>query len=171
VAHLSGERERGGLIPGFSIAENLILKQAQGAPYFRRGWLARGAVREAAQQVIARFGIDPPDPGADIATLSGGNAQKVAVARELGGEPRLLVAVSPTRGLDVGSARFVHERLLALRAAGAAVLLISTELGEVLELADRVVALVHGRLIPVPCGADRAQLGALLLGSAGAPAR
>lgn len=77
----------------------------------------------------------------------------------------MLVAVNPTRGLDVGSTRFVHEQLLALRAAGAGVLLISTELDEVLALADRVVALVRGRLLAVPAGADRARLGAILLGA------
>ena len=166
VAHLSGERERGGLVPGMSVAENLILKATYDDPrFFGRGILDRRAARAAAREATERFRIVPPDPDADIATLSGGNAQKVAVARELGGRPRVLVAVNPTRGLDVGSTRFVHEQLLALRAAGAGVLLISTELDEVLALADRVVALVRGRLLAVPAGADRARLGAILLGA------
>ena len=78
----------------------------------------------------------------------------------------MLVAVNPTRGLDVGSARFVHEQLLALRAAGGAILLVSTELEEVLALSDRVLALVGGRLVPVPAGADREAIGAILLGEA-----
>ena len=165
VAHLSGERERGGLVPGMSLAENLILKASYDDPrFFAHGILDRRAARAAAREAAQRFGIVPPDPDADIATLSGGNAQKVAVARELGVAPRVLVAVNPTRGLDVGSARFVQEQLLALRAAGAGVLLISTELDEVLALADRVVALVRGRLLPAPAQADRAALGALLLG-------
>ena len=102
---------------------------------------------------------------AAISTLSGGNAQKVAAARELDAQPAVLVAVNPTRGLDVGSARFVHEQLLALRAAGGAVLLISTELDEVLALADRVAALVRGRIAPVAPGSDRAEIGAILLGA------
>ena len=106
----------------------------------------------------------PADAEADIATLSGGNAQKLVVARELDSAPSLLIAVNPTRGLDVGSARFVHERLLALRAEGVAVLLISTELDEVLELSDRVVALVRGEVLPVPAQVDRALLGAIMLG-------
>jgi len=114
--------------------------------------------------MLRRFDVRPGDPGADIATLSGGNAQKLAVARELEGDPPVLVAVNPTRGLDVGSARFVHERLLARRGAGGAVLLVSTDLDEVLALADRRVALVAGRTLPVPEGADRAGLGAILLG-------
>ena len=110
----------------------------------------------------------PSEPDRDIASLSGGNAQKLAVARELDGDPPVLVAVNPTRGLDVGSARFVHEQLLARRAAGGAVLLISAELDEVLALADRVVALVRGELRCVPPGADRAAIGAILLGEGGA---
>ncbi len=166
VAHLSGERERAGLVPGMSVAENLILKSSyDDRRFFARGVLDRRAARGAAREAVARFGIVPPDPEADIATLSGGNAQKVAVARELAGRPRVLVAVNPTRGLDVGSTRFVHEQMLALRSAGAGVLLISTELDEVLALADRVVALVHGGLLPVPVDADRARLGAILLGA------
>jgi simple sugar transport system ATP-binding protein len=98
--------------------------------------------------------------------LSGGNAQKLTVARELDGDPEVLVAVNPARGLDVGAARFVHERLIECRAAGAAILLISTELDEVMELSDRLVALVRGALVPIPAGADRAEIGAVLLGEA-----
>ncbi len=166
VAHLSGERERAGLVPGFTVAENLILKRSWGdRRFFRRGRLDRGAARAAAREAIQAYGVEPPDPDADIATLSGGNAQKVAVARELGEDPPVLVAVNPTRGLDLAATRFVHERLLALRARGSAVLLVSTELDEVLALADRSFALVRGALVPVPAGADRAAIGAILLGT------
>jgi general nucleoside transport system ATP-binding protein len=169
VAQLSGDRERAGLVRGFSIAENLVLKGSyDDRRFFRWGRIDRAAVRCRARELIVRFGISPPDADADIATLSGGNAQKVAVARELDARPRVLVAVNPTRGLDVASARFVHEQLLALRAAGGGVLLVSTELDEVLLLSDRVLALVEGRLLGVPAGADRATLGALLLGRAAA---
>jgi simple sugar transport system ATP-binding protein len=165
VAHLSGERERSGLVPGFSTAENLILKGSYDEPrFFPGGRLDLVAARRAAREAAKQFGIVPDDPDVDIASLSGGNAQKVAVARELEAHPRVLIAVSPTRGLDVGSARFVHERLLALRGAGGAVLLVSTDLDEVLALADRLLVLVEGRIRPVPPGADRATLGALLLG-------
>ena len=167
VAHLSGERERGGLVPGMSITENLALKSSyDDARFFRAGLWRRRAARAAANEVMRRFGIEPPDPDRDVATLSGGNAQKVAVARELDAGARVLVAVNPTRGLDVGSARFVHEQLLALREAGGAVLLLSTELDEVLALSDRVVALVRGRFVRVPPGARAATLGAILLGEA-----
>ena len=111
VAHLSGERERGGLVPGMSVTENLALKGSyDDARFFGRGLWHRRTARAAAEAAIRRFSIEPPDPDRDVATLSGGNAQKVAVARELGSGARVLVAVNPTRGLDVGSARFVHER-------------------------------------------------------------
>jgi simple sugar transport system ATP-binding protein len=168
LAHLSGDRESAGLIAGFTLAENLILKGSyDDARFFRHGVVDRAAARRAAREVAARFSITPVDPDLPIAVLSGGNAQKLAVARELEGDPAVLVAVNPTRGLDVGSARFVHEQLLARRRAGAAVLLVSTELDEVLELADRLVALVRGAIVPLPPGADRGAIGAVLLGEGG----
>jgi len=165
VALLSGERERGGLVAGMSVTENLVLKGSYDDPrFFLRGLWRRASSRAAAAEAVRRFAIDPPDPERDIASLSGGNAQKVAVARELDAGARVLVAVNPTRGLDIASARFVHEQLLALRGAGGAVLLVSTELDEVLALSDRVLALVEGRLRPVPAGCDAGALGAILLG-------
>jgi simple sugar transport system ATP-binding protein len=172
AAHLSGDRERAGLVGAMSVAENLVLNGSyDDRRFFRPGWFHAAAAREHARGPIAAFGIVPPDPDRAVALLSGGNAQKVAVARELEAQPRVLVAVNPTRGLDVGSARFVHERLLALRAEGSAILLVSTELEEVLALADRVLALVRGRLVPIPTGADREAIGAILLGAeAGAAA-
>jgi simple sugar transport system ATP-binding protein len=165
VAHLSGDRERAGLIAGFSLWENWVLKSSRdGPPYFPAGRLDVEAARAATRDAIERFDITPGDPDADIATLSGGNAQKLAVARELSEAPRVLIAVNPTRGLDVGSTRFVHEQLLAVRARGGGVLLVSTELDEVLALADRIAVLARGRLHDVPSGADRAAIGAVMLG-------
>lgn len=165
LAHLSGDRESAGLISAFTLAENLILKGSyDDRRFFRRGLLDAGAARRAARAAAERFAITPGDPDAEISSLSGGNAQKLAVARELDGDPAVLVAVNPTRGLDVASARFVHQELLALRAAGGAVLLISTEFDEVLALADRMLALVRGEVAPVPPGSDRAAIGAILLG-------
>jgi simple sugar transport system ATP-binding protein len=169
LAHLSGDRERAGLVPGFTLAENLILKGSHDDPrFFPRGVLDLAAARAAARKIADRYDIRPPDPDLDIASFSGGNAQKLAVARELEGEPAALVAVNPTRGLDVGSARFVHSELLAVASAGSAVLLVSTELEEVLTLADRMVALVRGSLVPVPDGCDAAAIGAILLGRSAA---
>jgi simple sugar transport system ATP-binding protein len=168
LAHLSGDRESAGLISAFTLAENLILKGSyDDRRFFRRGLLDAAAARRAARAAAERFAITPGDPDAEISSLSGGNAQKLAVARELDGDPAVLVAVNPTRGLDVASARFVHQELLARRAAGGAVLLISTEFDEVLALADRMVALVRGEVVPVPPGSDRAAIGAILLGEGG----
>jgi simple sugar transport system ATP-binding protein len=165
VGHLSGERERAGLVAAMDVAENLVLKGSYGdRRFFRPLRYDAGAARDHARRCIESYGIVPPEPSRPVALLSGGNAQKVAVARELEGGPRVLVALNPTRGLDVGSARFVHEQLLALRAAGSAILLVSTELDEVLALSDRVLALVRGRLVPVPPGAGREAIGAILLG-------
>ena len=169
LAHLSGDRESAGLVRGMSLAHNFILKGSwDDRRFFRHGRIDEAAAWRAARAAALRFGIVPPDPERDISSLSGGNAQKLAVARELDGDPPLLVAVNPTRGLDVGSARFVHEQLLARRAAGGAVLLISTELDEVLALADRLAALVRGELRSIPAGADRAAIGAILLGEGSA---
>jgi simple sugar transport system ATP-binding protein len=169
LAHLSGDRESVSLVRGMSLAENFVLKGSRDdRRFFRGGRIDRAAAERATREAALRFGIVPPDPQRDVASLSGGNAQKLAVARELDGDPPVLVAVNPTRGLDVGATRFVHEQLLARRAAGGAVLLISTELDEVLALADRLVALVRGALRPVDPGADRAAIGAILLGEGGA---
>jgi len=169
LAHLSGDRETAGLIPGLNLAENFVLKGSyDDRRYFRAGWFDRAAARRDARAVAERYGVTPADPDLDVAVLSGGNAQKLAVARELDGDPSVLVAVNPTRGLDVGSAGFVHRRLLERRDAGAAVLLISTDLDEVLALADRTLALVRGAVVVVPPGCDRATLGSILLGEAAA---
>ena len=165
LAHLSGDRESVGLVPGLDLAENFILKGSyDDTRFFRRGWLDVAAARRVTRETLESYSIVPSEPSAEIGALSGGNAQKLVVARELDGEPVALVAVNPCRGLDVGSARFVQERILARRDAGTAVLLISTELDEVLELSDRVVALVRGRVVAVPAGADRSAIGAILLG-------
>jgi len=165
VAHVSGDRETAGLVGGMSLAENLILDGSyDDRRFFRPLRLDMEAARREARRVAERFGIRPADPDADVATLSGGNAQKLAVARELAMRPRALVAVNPTRGLDVGSARFVHEELLGERSRGGAVLLVSTEIDEVRALADRAVALVRGSVRPLPEGAGREAIGSVLLG-------
>jgi len=182
VAHLSGDREGGGLVAGLSLTENWILKAcgdrpreggarahqsgepSESARYFHHGFIDRNEARRATEAAIERFEIRPPDAAAHVSTLSGGNAQKLAVARELAGSPDVLIAINPTRGLDVGSARFVHEQLLAVRARGGAVLLVSTELDEVLMLADRLLALVRGELVELARSASRAEIGAVMLG-------
>jgi simple sugar transport system ATP-binding protein len=149
-----------------SLAENFALKGSyDDRRFFRWGRFDRGAARRALAEAARRFSIAPADPDLDCAALSGGNAQKLAVARELDGAPSVLVAVHPTRGLDAGSARFVQAQILERAASGAAVLLVSSDLDEVLALADRLLAMVRGRLVAVPAASDRAAIGAILLGS------
>jgi simple sugar transport system ATP-binding protein len=151
-----------------SLAENFALAGSyDDRRFFRRGRFDRGAARRAVAEAARRYAIVPADPDLDCAVLSGGNAQKLAVARELDRAPAVLVAANPTRGLDVGSTRFVHAQLAGIAAGGAAVLLVSSDLDEAIAVADRLVALVRGRLLPVPPGSDRAAIGAILLGDAG----
>jgi simple sugar transport system ATP-binding protein len=165
VAHLSGDRESAGLVPGMSLAENFALKGSyDDRRFFRHGRFDRAAARRATDDAVRRFGISPADPDFDCAALSGGNAQKLAVARELDREPSLLIAANPTRGLDAGAARFVQAQILARAEAGAAVLLVTSDLDEALAVCDRLVALVRGRALAVPTGSDRAAIGAILVG-------
>jgi simple sugar transport system ATP-binding protein len=167
LAHIPADRATTGLVPEFSIAENVALRDA-GRPPFRRGpWLDLGAAREMARTAVARFGIRASGVEAPARTLSGGNQQKVIVAREIGRAPQFLLAVQPTRGLDPGATRFVIEQVLALRAAGAGVLYISTELEEVLYVADRIGVLYGGRLAGIVPReeADLTRLGLMMAGA------
>jgi simple sugar transport system ATP-binding protein len=169
VAHLSGDRESAGLVPGMSLAENFALKGSyDDRRFFRRARFDRGAARRAVAAAARTYSILPADPDFECGALSGGNAQKLAVARELDAAPAVLVAVNPTRGLDVASTRFVHAQLAQRAEAGAAALLVSSDLDEALAIADRLVALVRGTVVPVAPGSDRAAIGAILLGSPGA---
>lgn len=140
IAHIPNDRKAEGLIPTMSVAENISLKHVRG-PFLRTS-----RMRRTARQMIDRFQIRAPSETAPVSNLSGGNAQKVVLARELGVKrPRVVVAVNPARGLDVGATNFVYEQLLAVRAAGGAVLLVSAELGELLRLCDRIGVLYNGR--------------------------
>lgn len=166
---ISGDRERTSLIPSFSLWENFLLRRTHDRRFRRLGLVRRAAAREATRRVLRRYDVRPPAPDLPAGALSGGNAQKLVVGRELADDPTVIAAFHPTRGLDVGSARFVHECLLERRDAGAAVLLVSTELEEVRTLADRLFVIAGGRVLPVDRNADSGTLGALMLG-AGAPA-
>ena len=135
-------------------------------PYSRGGALDWGTIIQGRRAAASDFDIRAPSIGVPVRTLSGGNQQKVIVARELSRAIRLIVASQPTRGLDVGSIEYVHSRLVAARDAGAGVLLISAELDEVMALADRIVVMYRGRLVgPFDAGAlTREQIGLLMAG-------
>jgi simple sugar transport system ATP-binding protein len=128
--------------------------------------LRRGAIRRNAEQLLQEYDVRPPDPDAILGHLSGGNQQKVVVARECSSEPRALIASQPTRGLDVGASEFVFRRIVALRDAGCAVLFNSTDLDELLALADRVVVFYRGRVVLAAATADL-QVGQIATAMAG----
>ncbi|MHB8960229.1 MAG: ABC transporter ATP-binding protein [Candidatus Limnocylindrales bacterium] len=164
VAYVPADRHRFGLILPFSIADNLVLTSYYRPPY------ARGVVRDGesierdARSSVERFDIRTPSVTASAATLSGGNQQKIVVAREFDRELKLLVLDQPTRGLDVGSIEFIHKQVIAKRDAGTAVLLVSAELDEVLEISDRIAVMYGGRIVAVVDGptADKNDVGLLM---------
>jgi len=147
LAHIPNDRKREGLIGSMGIPQNLVLKQHSSPPFSNRGIMHWRRVRESATRLARGFDIRTNSLDSPISTLSGGNQQKVVLARELGlSQPKIIIAMNPTRGLDVAAARFVHEQLLAHRLRGAAILLISSELDEILQLSDRIGVLYRGRL-------------------------
>jgi simple sugar transport system ATP-binding protein len=150
-----------------TIADNVVLRDVDRPPFCRRGWLDRAAARAAARRGIEAFDIRAEGVDVPVRTLSGGNQQKVILARELGRRPRVLLAVQPTRGLDPGATRFVIDRVRALRDGGAAVLYVSTELEEILGVADRLAVMHAGRLVGVmrPADADLTRVGLMMAGA------
>jgi simple sugar transport system ATP-binding protein len=165
---LSGDRQRTGLVLDLSLAENLVLEEAARdprPPVFQSGLLRPNVLRAQADAAIRRFGVHA-QPGSAMRALSGGNQQKLCVARALRRDPGVLVAVNPTRGLDLSATAAVRDEIRARARAGTAVLLISTDLDEVLELGNRVGVLFRGRVLPVE--RSRAQIGQRMLGVEGA---
>jgi ABC-type uncharacterized transport system ATPase subunit len=166
VGHVPEDRQHDGLIVTFSIADNLVLDTFDRPPF------ARGVVRdfrevhEAAVDRIKRFDVRTPSVDVPASTLSGGNQQKVVVARELSRPISLLIASQPTRGLDVGSIEYIHEQIVAERDRGTAVLIVSSELDEVMALADRILVMFRGRIFgQMPAAeATRERLGLLMAG-------
>lgn len=166
------DRSDDGLVGELSIAENLILDLYHRQPFSRRGAMNRAVVAANARDKVAEFDVRAQTPMDAAQTLSGGNQQKVVVARALSRELKLLIASQPTRGVDVGSIEFLHKRIVAARDAGTPVVIVSTELDEVLELADRIAVLYAGRLMGiVPGKSDRALLGLMMAGLGAEEAR
>jgi general nucleoside transport system ATP-binding protein len=166
IAHIPPDRHREGLVLAMSVEENLLLNRTILDRFSRCGVLRRGRAHAFAVELTHRYGIRPADLGAPVRSLSGGNQQRVVVARELAQAPRVLVAVNPTRGLDVAAARAVSETLIAIARRGCAIVLISTDLDEVIELSDRVSVLARGRLsAALEPPVDPEQLGLLMAGA------
>ncbi len=165
VGHIPEDREKHGLVGGQSIADNLVLNRFAEPRFARHGVRDRAAVAANATALRTDYDIRSAGIRATAGSLSGGNKQKVVVARELSAQPRLLVAAQPTRGVDVGSIEFIHRQIVAARDGGAAVLLVSAELDEVLSLSDRIVVLHEGRIVAeVAPDVDRAEIGRLMAG-------
>ncbi len=169
VGHVPEDRQRDGLIVDFSVADNMVLNTYDQPPFAR--WIVRdtNAVREAAQERAEAFDVRTWTVEQPVSTLSGGNQQKVIVAREFSRPIELLVASQPTRGLDVGSIEYIHERIVQKRDEGVAVLIVSVELDEVFALADRIAVMYAGRIVGLlpAATAVREQVGLLMAGSAG----
>ena len=166
VAHIPEDRLRDGLVKGFSVAENYVLDAYHRPPYSTGISFHRDAVATAATKAVADFDIRTPSITTDVGSLSGGNQQKVIVAREFGREVKLVVASQPTRGLDVGSIEYIHRRIVEQRDAGAAILIVSTELDEVLALGDRIAVMYAGEIVGVLPAAEatRERVGLLMGG-------
>ncbi len=165
IAFIPESRELDGLVGSFSIAENLILDLHDQAPYAKGISLSAATVLTEAEKRVKEFDIRLQAVSDAVSTLSGGNKQKVVIARELSRPVKVLVASQPTRGLDVGSIEFVHERILLERDQGRGVILFSTELDEVMALADRIAVMYRGEILEiVDSGVTREELGLLMAG-------
>ncbi len=164
IAHIAEDRQRRGLVLDFTLAENLALRRYR--QMARWGLLSLRRFTERAGKLLNDFDVRPTEPAAIARSLSGGNQQKVVIAREFDCDPQVLVAAQPTRGLDVGAIEFVHRRLLAERDKGRAVLLVSLELEEVLSLADRILVIYEGRIVAELSGAvTEEEIGLYMTGS------
>jgi ABC-type uncharacterized transport system ATPase subunit len=147
LGHIPEDRQRRGLVLEFSLAENIALHDYDKAPDSRWGWLFPRQLIRRARQLLGQFDVRGGGPQTRAAALSGGNQQKVVLAREIGREPSVLIAAQPTRGLDVGAIEFVHSRLIDARDNGKAVLLVSLELEEILSLSDRILVIYEGQIV------------------------
>ena len=168
LSHIPADRQQMGVILDMSVADNLVLPTYDRAPFARGLVRVLDAIRSFAARTIKTYDIRVERPEQRTGSLSGGNQQKVVVARELATDPKILIAAQPTRGVDVGSIEFIHRRIVDQRDRGLAVLLVSSELDEVLSLSDRVAVIYRGRIAAVLEGdqIERERIGLLMAGAA-----
>jgi simple sugar transport system ATP-binding protein len=166
VRALPEEPLRNACVPDLSVAANIGLRNFDEPPAARAGWLHRGRLRQRARELIAAYGVKTQGENAAIRSLSGGNVQRAVLARELSGDAALLLVSNPVFGLDFAAVAEIHARLLVARGRGAAVLLLSEDLDELLELSDRIVVMSEGRIVHETdaARADRQTLGAMMGG-------
>jgi simple sugar transport system ATP-binding protein len=165
LGHVPQDRQRRGLVLEFSIAENTALHDYRDDDYSRAGWLFLRRLGERARRLIREFDVRGGGPQTAAGGLSGGNQQKLVLAREIDRDPRVLIAAQPTRGLDVGAIEFVHRRLVEERDEGRAILLVSLELEEILSLSDRILVMYEGAIVgEFPPTATEEELGVAMTG-------
>ena len=165
MGHIPEDRHRRGLVLPFSLTENLGLHAYRQEPNSRFGFLKLGKMLDRSKRLLAEFDVRGGTPDTPAGALSGGNQQKVVLAREIDSEPKVLIAAQPTRGLDVGAIEFVHRRLVEQRDAGRAVFLVSLELEEILSLSDRILVIFEGRIVrEFPPTATEEELGLAMTG-------
>ena len=165
LGHIPEDRHRRGLVLPFTLSENLALHAYRKPPMSLRGFLNLRAMLSRARRLLKEFDVRGGQPTTPAAALSGGNQQKVVLAREIDGDPAVLIAAQPTRGLDVGAIEFVHRRLIEQRDAGRAILLVSLELEEILSLSDRILVIYEGRIVgEFPTTATEEELGFAMTG-------
>jgi general nucleoside transport system ATP-binding protein len=166
ISHIPEDRRGAGLVLNYSVADNLVLGRQRSERFTWRGIVLRlRAILNWAKRLITAFDIRTPSPEAPARTLSGGNQQKIIIAREMSSEPRVLLAAQPTRGVDIGAIEFIHRQIVEQRDAGAAVLLVSAELDEIRSLSDRIAVMYEGHIVSIePAGTSEERLGLLMTG-------
>jgi len=168
VSAIPEDRQGWGLVTDMTVAENLALTDVPAGRFNRNGFLRPKMVRKQARQVLEEYDVRPPNPDLPVRSLSGGNQQKVVIARELSRDHRVLIAANPTQGVDVGATEYVHRRLLEDRAEGKAIVLVSIDLDELLKLADRIIVLFRGKLA-YQAPRNRCSVDSIALAMAGTP--
>lgn len=166
MGYIPEDRMHEGTIPSFSVRENLVLKDYDRTPMARSLFLQKKTIEKNAESLIDKFKIKTPDMNTACASLSGGNIQKVILAREITRKPKVLIAAYPIRGLDIGAAEYVHTQLIEAREQGMGVVLISEELDEILDLCDRIAVIYEGKILKVipRKGATKSEIGLLMAG-------
>jgi simple sugar transport system ATP-binding protein len=169
LGYVPEERMRDGVIADFSVAENLMLVESHKGDLVRLGFLRRGAVRSRARRLVSTFDVRTPGIDTPTRNLSGGNIQKLILARELSGGPKVLLVAQPTRGIDVAAARYIHERLRDEARKGTAVVIISEDLDEIITVSDRALVMYEGAIIGEadPRSATRESIGLMMAGIQG----
>jgi simple sugar transport system ATP-binding protein len=166
LAHVPEDRLRMGVIGDFTAQDNAILGQHDRPAFSRGGFLRRASIAAACERKLRDYDVRPPEPGRLLSAFSGGNQQKLVLAREIDGDPQVLLVGQPTRGVDIGAVEFIHRRLVALRDAGKGLLLVSVELDEILGLSDRILVMFGGEIVAALSRAEATEqkLGLLMAG-------